>query len=286
MLPAKKRVRFSSPAGPPGPNQTSPARNSASSNLGPITDICTTVHYGPVIERNIGFLSDDGLMESRHYLSLVDDARRHPIMHIKSLDGLLEDSQYGSIKPRFSRRDRLCVAATLASSVLQLDETLWMKRQWKSSDIFFYYQEGHAMKKSEPCVTEPYLSWKPGKVTNRPGEPPPLKAHLVHSEALFALGLTLIELCFGKTLSMMQEPDDVDSNEAITRLNAARRLLDQVYDECGGSYGDVVRRCLFCPFDVRDASLDNDEFQEAVFDHIVTPLINDLNVFNGSGSIK
>lgn len=47
-----------------------------------------------------------------------------------------------------------------------------------------------------------------------------------------------------------------------------------------GRYGDAVRRCLDCPFDFRELTFENDDFQEAVYDTIVVPLAQDLKDFN------
>ena len=106
------------------------------------------------------------------------------------------------------------------------------------------------------------------------------------SQVLFALGLTLIELCFGKTLAEMHAPEDGDPNDADTQTRTAYRRYHDVYSEMGTSYGDAVRRCLHQPFDVRDMSLDNEELQEKVFDDIVTPLNDDLINFNGRSRIR
>ena len=84
----------------------------------------------------------------------------------------------------------------------------------------------------------------------------------------------------------MHNPEDDNPVEAITSFNTASRLLDNVYNESGSRYGDAVRRCLLCPFDLRDASLDNEEFQQAVFTSIVTPLMQDLGDFDGSSRIR
>lgn len=109
---------------------------------------------------------------------------------------------------------------------------------------------------------------------------------MVRSQVLFALGLTLIELCFGRTLAKMRKPEDiVETDETRTKIRAAHRLLNSVYSEMGTSYGDVVRRCLYQPFDMRDMSLDNEDLQQKVFDDIVTPLIEDLNNFSGQSRI-
>jgi len=50
----------------------------------------------------------------------------------------------------------------------------------------------------------------------------------------------------------------------------------------GGQYGDVVRRCLLQPFDVRELRLDNEEVQHKIFNDIVTPLAQNLRSFGGT----
>ena len=199
---------------------------------------------------------------------MVENSKRSEAVHTKSLALLLGGSADNKSSLFLSRHDRLFIAVTLASSVLQLEKTSWLKRQWRSCDISFHCPDGSNVKASKKALAYPYISWKASAVMSdleSSTECTLLKKHLIRSEALFALGLVL----------------DKDSNEAITELYTARRLLDRVYDESGGNYGDVVCRCLFCPFDVREASLDNDDFQQAVFDDIVTPLFNDLEAFEG-----
>ena len=79
----------------------------------------------------------------------------------------------------------------------------------------------------------------------------------------------------------MQIPEDIDQDESLTRFHTAIRKLNEIYNEIGGRYGDVVRRCLYCSFDVRDPNLDNEEFEQNVFDYIVTFLTEEIEVFDG-----
>ena len=104
---------------------------------------------------------------------------------------------------------------------------------------------------------------------------------MIRSDVLLALGLTLVELCFGRTLAHMRKPEDVDANKTATRLRTAIRLHPRVDNEMGIPYGDVVRKCLFQPFEVRELSLDIEEVQQKVLDDVVAPLVEDLNNFNG-----
>ena len=88
-------------------------------------------------------------------------------------------------------------------------------------------------------------------------------------------------LCFGQKIADLRISGDVDSTEALTSLTIASRLDHSICTEYGEKHGNVVRRCLECPFDIRDKSLDNEKFQEAVFDFVLTPLREDLESFYG-----
>jgi hypothetical protein len=106
---------------------------------------------------------------------------------------------------------------------------------------------------------------------------------MIRSEVLFALGLTLTELCLGQTLTNLEEPCDVvPGDKELTMFNTAQRLLSHVFGEGGENYENVVYRCLYCPFDdIREWNFDNEEFQREVFEKIVAPLVKDWSNFNG-----
>lgn len=247
-----------------------------------ITNICATVYHAQGGQQVLGFLSENQMAEYQHYLVVCNDAGSSRKIRTESLETLLTHGLIHCNGPVFLWRDRLEIAVTLASSVLQLHKTLWLRKYWSSSDVFFHNEEDNSLNASGPRYYQPYVYWKMSSADCTLGNSASnvlMQKHLVHCEALFALGSTLIELSFGKTLSELQSPEDLDSSTDITRLNTARRLLNSVYDNSGGNYGDVVRRCLECPFDIRDKSLDNDDFQAAVFETIVTPLAKDLEAF-------
>lgn len=182
-----------------------------------------------------------------------------------------------------SRKDRLQIAVVLASSVLQLDGTSWLRSGWSSVDIFFHYKNGQLSEH-----TYPYLAWQQCCRSNIEHTMQSLciSSHMIRSENLLDLGLTLVELCFGRTLADMRKPEDEDTNVTAIRLRTATRIHKRIYDEMGIPYGDVVRRCLFQTFDVRELSLDIEDVQQKIFDDVVTPLVEDLNNFNGNLKIR
>lgn len=241
-----------------------------------IEDICSAIKASNKEQTEIGFLVDEKPERHQHKLY-----RANTVVCSETLSRSLEDLLKSSRDPgdeSLSRKSRLQIAVTLASSVLQLSGTSWLKASWNSRDIFFYDKSG------QPSVPEqlyPYLSWQPCCCDVLPPvEQLHLDNYMIRSEALLALGLTLVELCFGRTLAEMRKPEDIHTNETGTRLKTATRLHNRVYNEMGIPYGDVVRRCLFQTFDVRELSLDIEEVQQKVLDDVVTPLVEDLSNFN------
>ena len=239
--------------------------------------------------QEIGFLMDESVGQQRHNISFVDEKTR-PAMDPKSLEHLLNLSKQRGWGFGLSRRDRLYIAVTLASSVLQLDGTLWLKKHWSSGDILFLPLEDQKAAVPKMDFTRPYVSWKispeDGDKSLATDADQLLISRRIPNQGLFMLGITLTELCFGQNISEMRIPEDEDSSELMTNFNTASRLIDYVYHEGGERYGDVVRRCLRNPPDVRDAHLDNEEFQQAVFNSIVSPLREDFEDFNGSLRIR
>lgn len=287
---SKKAVKFATVESPQSPSYSSTAPIlDSDAGTNPIFDLCAKLNQVCIIPNVIGYLIDESVQQYRHDVYLVNE-NLYTSTGSKSLNSLLEISSKRALGYYLSRKDRLHIAVVLASSVLQLDGTPWLKEQWRSDDIFFLQREDPNSNVQKLDYANPYVSAKispdcsePSSVTNVRSA---VTAHLIRSEVLFALGLTLTELCFGQTLADLQIPEDVNTTVAFTNYQTAGRLLDYVYNESGNRYDDVVRRCLQCPFDVRDASLDNEDFQQAVFESIVTPLTQDLEDFNGGSRIR
>ena len=141
---------------------------------------------------------------------------------------------------------------------------------------------------SDPSYPYSYMSWKHTVADNNvPGSfhPTIRQSYMVRSEVLSALGLLLIELCFGETLAEMHALEGGDPNEASTETTTAHRLSISVYNETGTSHGDAVRRCFYQPFDVRHVSFDDKDVLQKVLDDILTPLGDDLANVEGKSRI-
>lgn len=274
---AKTGVRFVSDVNPSSvaiPVNTAPSQTEWSC----IEDMCSALCAPTLDRRVIGLLVDDVFDKHQHKLFRANTAVKSQTLS-RSLEDLLEASRQpgdGSL----SRKERLQIAVVLASSVLQLDGTSWLKRGWNSSDIYFHTDDSQPLGAAEPRRF-PYLSWQRCCYDILPPlERLYLNNHMIRNDTLLALGLVLVELCFGRTLTEMRKPEDLDNEATVTKLRTATRLHTRVYTEMGPLYGDVVRRCLFQTFDVRELSLDIEEVQQKVLDDVVAPLVEDLNSFN------
>ena len=58
----------------------------------------------------------------------------------------------------------------------------------------------------------------------------------------------------------------------------AQMLIDQLYDDAGGIYGDVVRRCII-GLDHKETQLENEAFKNEAYLKILQPLEKYLELF-------
>lgn len=227
----------------------------------------------------LGFLEDDTVGKYQHHLSCREVLE--PSTCLRSLRHLLKITQLGD--ELYSWGNRLYLALTLASSVLQLDETPWLPKNWRSKNIFILHTSQPTSRTQDPVQS--YLSCEVlGDAAEANAASTSRAAtYITRSEVLLSLGIVLTELGLAKTLEDLQIPRDSETNvdESVRRIIIARRLLGEVETKAGTPYRDVVQRCLDCSFNVREANLENEEFHQEVFAHIVTPLSQDWRSYSG-----
>ncbi|KAF7506263.1 hypothetical protein GJ744_012071 [Endocarpon pusillum] len=137
-----------------------------------------------------------------------------------------------------------------------------------------------------PLYEQPFVSrsFSMDKSPPRPGiTSKPSMMPAIRNPVLFALGVLLIELCLGKPLEELKRPDERTcdgSVDAVLDWVAADRLVEDVYLEGGSRCGDAVRHCVRCDFDRRGTSLEDEDFQQAVYEGVVSLLEDDLKQFH------
>ncbi|EER37858.1 conserved hypothetical protein [Histoplasma capsulatum H143] len=269
------------------------------SGLAKISDLCATFsssasQKSPSSDREfcIGYLQDQ--CSGLHGLHLVPsntdwevislrDAIQIYLPSTSTSQKIKPDSHVPSPDPQlkpWTRKERFKLAVAVSTSVLQFDDTPWLKQSWGTDDIHFLVNPSSSMPEQAYLSTIFSQSSKaPKKQQNRPKFPP-----LIRNKALFALGIVLIELAFGRPLSRLRTDKDVEDSGGMQDLVdtfTIKRLLEGVEDEAGYDYSEAVRRCIECPFDGKEARFSNDAFQEAVHNWIIEPLKVSLKNFCG-----
>ena len=168
---------------------------------------------------------------------------------------------------QFDRRGRWILAINVASSVLQLCHTPWLRDPWDKCDMMI---DALGVGGSFNHV---YLSNGPNRRSIPPEFQREMLVSVVRNEALFTLGLVLVELCLGQTLEDMRISEDPTSAPSfLTYWKLARDRLAIVYNEAGKVYEEVMRRCIFCHFDTDQTTLEDDDFRQAAWNGVVIPL--------------
>ena len=257
----------------------------------PISDICSTLASSCIAcprQEFIGFLLDQFDKQRQHRIYLIRTQVRE--LQTKSLEDILT-SRTAVTTPRpgvnlmLSPRKRLYIAATLASSVLQLHGN-WLKAQWRTRDILF----PEDVEDLKLLLDYPYVSWSvPGK--NKRLENTSASSHtnhpLIKGNIMLPLGLALVEISLGHRLADLRMPIDYHQDEAVANLTTATRLLNAgvVNDWSGTQYHEVVKTCLSW-VSVEEGGLDDERAQRDVFESIVSPLLENLKDSEGRGQIQ
>lgn len=181
---------------------------------------------------------------------------------------------------RLTQADKLCIALYLASSMLQLYKTPWLDEQWGHKDVYFVHRPGTTIAdiSKQPYIYRKLSSTAPCSTTQ--AQP---TYSVIRNQTLFALGILLIELWYGKSIEQLAINSDRDcqGTPGVVWCTAERLVRTDIPFEAGAQYADVVRRCIRCDFDRTDMDLDSESFQRAVFDGVVTPLEITLKQFSG-----
>ena len=218
------------------------ASSASSPQSGPISDLCMAFSRLLPEPEEIGFLIDQAPTEPiqfKHQLHL-HGKRDMPTIYKRSLASFLAASSPNRVQ--LSRGHRIQIAANLASSILQLDETPWLKSRWNSGDIILYQmRENDDLMQQGQKLLDTYLSWEIGQGeadTKTPlSDLEPKKSHRLRNVKLLFLAFALVELSVAKSLDDSYTQEDHDIDETVTRLNTAVRVLNDVYLESGSRYG-------------------------------------------------
>ncbi|KAF5606861.1 uncharacterized protein FSUBG_5697 [Fusarium subglutinans] len=172
-----------------------------------------------------------------------------------------------------SEQDRLKLAAVISSNLLQLHGSPWMPKVIRSQDIYLIQSEDDPI-----CDRFFVMQTLPNKTGPCIEENTELSS--MRNQALFYLGVLLIELAFGKSLELLRSERDKSStgSQFFTDYRTAKRLIDQVKSFIGPSYGSAVSRCIDGEFHGRGVGLEDQDLSHDVYAGVVALLEKELEV--------
>jgi hypothetical protein len=163
--------------------------------------------------------------------------------------------------------------------VLQLYKTPWLDEQWSDNDVYFVHRPGQPLSKvyEHPFAYRKFSSPPAPPLANAQGA----VHRVIRNQTLFTLGIILVELLYGKSIEELQAPCDLDyqGTPGVAWCTAERLIEEEIEYEAGPRYLNAVRRCIRCDFNLKESSLDDGDFQQAVFDDVVAPLERTLQQF-------
>lgn len=240
----------------------------------PVKDLCQAISSLKRPRTNLSFE-----LQSIDPLTQKYGIRIYPLRTTPFLpeDWSLSSMNKAVCDPNFTKQARLRSGVTLAYSVLQFYSTPWISSALEKDNIFF-------LERSETSTfTDIFLSRTLRRPDERDSESTPdLLRRTIRNQALYSLGILLIEIWYGETLQGLHRPEDgaLDTGDPIKEFlamsNTADRLLQDLHDQAGAKYTEAVRRCLRCEFGNLDCNLDNFQFQRAVYNGVVSRLQENL----------
>ena len=198
-----------------------------------------------------------------------------------SLDTVL--SNLAETKPTsgLSCLERVRLARSLATAILQFRSTPWLPEDWRSRNVHFYGI-------NTPCMTQPsslntpllnatfstrdrqrYIGNDSQIATSEDAALSPIR-----NNVLFGLGLIMIELGFETTMSTLRHDKDLRAGQvhSFTDYLTARRLKKTIVTPLGKRYGRITQKCLDCEFGVGEYDLDAPALQAAFYKEVVQEL--------------
>ncbi|RYC64704.1 hypothetical protein CHU98_g1520 [Xylaria longipes] len=188
----------------------------------------------------------------------------------------LRDAFSQRYRPSLARKYHIAAAA--ASSVLFMNNTLWMPSTLTIKDVFLISRHGNV------DFDEIYLAKKslhdPEGSTIAPNQDPSSEA--AGMSTLYYLGIFLVEVMLWKPLQEFWDDEGVDLNsiqledifDYTTTKGFARieGILKRIEWISSSEFREVVEHCIKCDLRASSFFLDNDDFRQAVYSDIVLPL--------------
>ncbi|RYP77534.1 hypothetical protein DL771_001107 [Monosporascus sp. 5C6A] len=187
-----------------------------------------------------------------------------------SLNELLQNQDINLFVGEDSKlSNQLHIATTIAASILHLYGTQWLPETLSSDNVYFMRRHGVL------DYDRVYVSKRLSDATRR-GSHGSQPVAFVKNQTLFCLGILLIELLLCQTLDdLCHEIDpaiDAFRPNLLFKPMFSSQLEFRMQYAATDPIKQVVDHCLKCNFTCVNPSLNDSEFRQAVYRHIVAPL--------------
>ncbi|CAN9167645.1 unnamed protein product [Alternaria alternata] len=168
----------------------------------------------------------------------------------------------------FLIKEKCTLALTLASAVYHLHNTPWLEETWDLNDICILSQ---SLLSDQPYISRDFPSTATSPIQNQ-------RVRIIKNSIIFALGVALLEISYGKPLNTFVTSEDLDASgnrTAFTDYLIADRLAEGLRTRELPNYADATQRCIHCNFEASVYSLHNDDFRERFYQGVIVPLRKD-----------
>jgi hypothetical protein len=182
---------------------------------------------------------------------------------------------------QFGTRDKLEFALALASSLLWLYSTPWLKALWTSRDILLLQNRGAIDRYS---LREPYVQYAFAGNPVVYAEPDPS----LLDDSIFALGVIFLQAVEEAPLEVLYQTYVSETDARLSKEEMVRKIEPIVYKRImSPTWRGVIRRCIYGIIDERNPTedLDNDQFLRLFYDKIILPLSEALDVATGRQNV-
>lgn len=174
---------------------------------------------------------------------------------------------------KLSMKSRMQISSMLAWGVLQMSSTAWMNGKWTKDNILLVTDSTND---PLPYVTHSFQSQRQStqKTTTLDPEATNHIGDWIRSASLFALGVFLLEMCYGRSIEDLAV-DDEKNKGAHTQFLTATRLAINVHDQMGQHYSQAVNACINqsgVDVDADGNPKDPSQFAKSILNDIIEPL--------------
>lgn len=175
-----------------------------------------------------------------------------------------------------SLRKRLRVAQQLGLALLQFYQTSWLRESWSSEDILIsnsVSEKQEHLSLQDGFADESYANVSIREECAVVPRPKALPLPYIRNRPLFNLGKILLELALLRRFHQLDKPDtledglDADSRDYFIAQNS----LENVSENMGTRFSEVVRKCLECDFG-EGFDLNAERLQSSFYQHVVIEL--------------